>query len=118
MRTISVDSRFVIESVDVGEGGDPSVVACWPRCYRGRHLSVTVTAATATYELLDGPPLTIAHHGSPVELAERSVALAIPLIEATPAPTQPSGRSPARRATAQPVPTCTPGRAGTAASGR
>src|SRR3546814_20762431 len=25
-------------------------------CYRGRHLSVTVTAASATYELLDGPP--------------------------------------------------------------
>ena len=86
-------------------------------CYRGRHLSVTVTAATATYELLDGPPLTITHHGSPVELAARSVALSIPLIEATPAPTQPSGRSPARRTAAQPVPTRTPGRAGRPASG-
>ena len=71
-------------------------------CYRGRHLSVTVTAASATYELLDGQPLTITHHGSPFELGEPGVALAIPAIVTTPTPTQPPGRAPARR-TAQPV---------------
>lgn len=87
-------------------------------CWRGRHLSITVTADSATYELLDGPPLTMTHHGAPVELGERSVALAIPPIAPTPTPTQPPGRSPARRVTAQPFPARAPGRDGRPASGR
>lgn len=66
-------------------------------CYRGRHLSVTVTAASATYELLRGATITISHHGSPVELGGAPVSLAIPPIE-VPAPAeQPRGRAPVRR---------------------
>ena len=67
--------------------------------YRGRRLSVRADAASATYELLDGPPITITHHGAPAELGSAPVELAIPSIEATPPPSQPFGRSPTRRTT-------------------
>ncbi len=36
--------------------------------YRGRRLRVTVAGATARYELLDGEPLTVEHHGERVAL--------------------------------------------------
>jgi alpha,alpha-trehalose phosphorylase len=67
-------------------------------CYRSQHLSVTVNASSATYELLGGAPITITHHGSPVELGEAPVSLAIPPIEVPPPAHQPRGRAPARRA--------------------
>ena len=70
-------------------------------CYRGRRLSVTATAASATYELLEGAPVTITHHGAAFNLAgPRPVELAIPPIDAGPPPTQPAGRSPTRRSAA------------------
>jgi len=66
-------------------------------CYRARCLSVAVTASSATYELLDGAPITITHHGAPVDLGDAPVELPIPPIEAIAPATQPPGRSPARR---------------------
>jgi len=66
-------------------------------CYRARCLSVAVTASSATYELLDGAPITITHHGAPVDLGGAPVELPIPPIEAIAPATQPPGRSPARR---------------------
>ena len=66
-------------------------------CYRGRCLSVTATAASATYELLDGAPITITHHGVPITLAGPPVERAIPPIDAGLPPSQPPGRSPTRR---------------------
>ena len=67
--------------------------------YRSRRIRVRVTATTAAYELLDGPPITITHHGAPFELGNAPIELAIPPIEAMTPPTQPLGRSPAERLT-------------------
>jgi len=66
-------------------------------CYRGRCLSVTATATTATYELVGGPPITITHHGAPFDLGETPVELPILPVEATAPPSAPWGRAPARR---------------------
>jgi alpha,alpha-trehalose phosphorylase len=66
--------------------------------YRGRRILVEVTKAHATYSLLDGEPLQVAHHGQPLTLtAGRGVERAIPAAEERPAPRQPPGREPARR---------------------
>ncbi|MBI2710353.1 MAG: glycoside hydrolase family 65 protein [Actinobacteria bacterium] len=69
--------------------------------YRGRRISVAVTDSVATYELLSGPPLTVMHHGEPVELRDGPVERPVPPISAPPAPTQPAGRAPARRSPAR-----------------
>jgi alpha,alpha-trehalose phosphorylase len=66
--------------------------------FRGRRLKVDVRRAEAVYTSLDGPPLTISHHGEPVEISEGSPAtLAVPPVVSRPAPKQPRGRAPARR---------------------
>ncbi len=66
---------------------------------RGRRLRVEVTAAAATYTLLDGDPLHITHHGRPITVSAGTPAVApIPALPAPgPTPTQPPGREPARR---------------------
>jgi alpha,alpha-trehalose phosphorylase len=67
--------------------------------FRGRRLKVDVTKREATYTLLDGPPLRIGHHGKAV-----TVSTTEPVTEAIvpgterPAPSQPRGRQPTRRA--------------------
>ncbi|MDQ6614649.1 MAG: family 65 glycosyl hydrolase [Actinomycetota bacterium] len=63
-----------------------------------RRLAVDVTAATATYTLLHGEPLPIAHHGQPitVSLSDPIVRPIPPPATETPTPTQPSGREPVR----------------------
>jgi alpha,alpha-trehalose phosphorylase len=66
--------------------------------YRGRRLEVNVNKKHATYTLLDGEPLTVEHHGKPVELAAGSPASEpIPEIAERPRPSQPKGREPMRR---------------------
>jgi alpha,alpha-trehalose phosphorylase len=66
--------------------------------FRGRRLKVEVTRKTATYTLLDGPPLEISHHGKAITIsAKKPVTDAIPPVVARPAPGQPPGRAPARR---------------------
>jgi alpha,alpha-trehalose phosphorylase len=65
---------------------------------RGRRLAVDIRAATATYTLLDGDPIRIAHHGQSITLSPNvPIARPIPAAAAAPpAPTQPPGREPVR----------------------
>jgi alpha,alpha-trehalose phosphorylase len=67
--------------------------------FRGRRVEVDVTRDAATYTLLDGPPLAIAHNGEPLEIQPwQAVTLGIPAPPERPTPRQPPGRTPARRA--------------------
>jgi len=67
--------------------------------FRGRRLKVDVRKRDATYTLLDGEPLEVGHFGKPI-----TVSSAAPLTEpipphvGRPAPGQPPGREPIRRA--------------------
>ena len=65
--------------------------------YRGRRLRVTVERREATYELLEGPGLRVAHHGVEFLLEGHPVAHPLPALVPGPEPTQPAGREPARR---------------------
>jgi alpha,alpha-trehalose phosphorylase len=65
--------------------------------YRGRMIRVTVNGREAIYDLVDGEPLTIFHHGEPVELIDKPAERKIPPIEAGPRPQQPPGREPITR---------------------
>ena len=40
--------------------------------YRGRKLRVTITSGHAKYELLDGEPLPVVHHGKEFELGKKA----------------------------------------------
>jgi alpha,alpha-trehalose phosphorylase len=66
--------------------------------FRGRRLRVDVRARSARYELVDGEPLTVLHHGEEVELEQgRTVERRIAPIDPGPPPRQPPGREPRRR---------------------
>ncbi|AEV81458.1 glycosyl hydrolase [Actinoplanes sp. SE50] len=72
--------------------------------WRGLRLRVNVTASEVTYSLRNGggsARLTLLHHGKEIEVTQvRPVTMAIPAPgPAGPAPTQPAGRAPVRRAT-------------------
>jgi alpha,alpha-trehalose phosphorylase len=63
--------------------------------YRGRRLRVMVTPAHARYELLDGDPIVLVHHGEEFKLGAQQVAEhPIPAVRAGPRPEQPPGRAP------------------------
>jgi alpha,alpha-trehalose phosphorylase len=62
--------------------------------YRGRRLRVTVTLAHARYELLDGDPIAMIHHGEEFKLGEQAAEHPIPAVQAGPRPEQPPGRAP------------------------
>jgi len=66
--------------------------------YRGRKLRVTISAERAKYELIDGEPLTLTHHGKEFTLGKRPASHDIPPVKAGPAPEQPPGRTPYGRA--------------------
>jgi alpha,alpha-trehalose phosphorylase len=66
--------------------------------YRGRKLKVTVTAGRAKYELIDGDPLLLTHHGKQFNLGAKAVEHHIPAVHAGPRPEQPPGRTPYSRA--------------------
>ncbi len=70
--------------------------------FRGRRLLVDVRHDQASYALLDGEPLEIAHHGqrATIERDQPSV-IAIPPASARERPSQPPGREPARRHSAR-----------------
>jgi alpha,alpha-trehalose phosphorylase len=70
--------------------------------YRGRRLSVTIQPDGATYELLDGDPITVFHHGNRLDLHDRTVEAAIPPLGATPEIAQPPGRAPLHRQRSHP----------------
>jgi alpha,alpha-trehalose phosphorylase len=66
--------------------------------FRGSRLRVTATKAEATYTVLSGPPLELAHHGTELTVtAGEPVSQPIPPCPDRPAPSQPSGRAPLRR---------------------
>jgi alpha,alpha-trehalose phosphorylase len=65
--------------------------------YRGRRLLVDIQPEKATYEILDGSPLEIWHHGESVPLETGPTARSIPFLEPSPPPTQPAGRQPVVR---------------------
>jgi alpha,alpha-trehalose phosphorylase len=60
---------------------------------------VDVSKRDAAYSLLDGPPLDIRHHGTAITVStEAPVVERIPPCVERPAPRQPPGREPIRRA--------------------
>ena len=65
--------------------------------YRARQLAVTLTQDCVTYELLDGKPLALLHHGSVVKLGDEPIELAIPGERSPARAHQPRGREPAAR---------------------
>jgi len=66
--------------------------------FRGRRLKVEVRKPEATYTLVEGEQLEIAHHGGPLTLSTgRPVKRDIPPAAERPAPSQPPGREPRRR---------------------
>jgi len=65
---------------------------------RGSLLKVEVIADRATYEILNGSPVELAHYGEVVTVvAGDPIALELPPVRQWPAPTQPPGRAPAHR---------------------
>jgi alpha,alpha-trehalose phosphorylase len=66
--------------------------------FRGRRLMVDVTRGNATYTLLDGRPLQVAHYGKTITVSKKApVTETIPPVVERPAPSQPPGREPVRR---------------------
>jgi alpha,alpha-trehalose phosphorylase len=78
--------------------------------YQGRRLLVEVTPEEARYELLDGKPLEVSHHGEPITVAKGSpLARELPPTPRRPTPSQPPGREPIEPdMPAQPAPTQPP----------
>ncbi|HKV60222.1 MAG TPA: glycoside hydrolase family 65 protein [Ktedonobacteraceae bacterium] len=61
-------------------------------------LRVEVTAKEATYQLVEGSPLKVLHHGDEITVSkDEALTRPIPHIKAGPRPTQPPGRAPAPR---------------------
>ncbi len=65
--------------------------------FQGRKLCVTVRPGEAQYELLDGDPVALVHHGTQFELATDPVKHPIPDIKPAPRPSQPPNRAPYKR---------------------
>jgi alpha,alpha-trehalose phosphorylase len=66
--------------------------------FRGRTLLVEVNHERARYSILRGDPLELTHHGETITVSpDEPQALAIPVLPARPAPSQPPGRVPAKR---------------------
>ncbi|MER7834865.1 glycosyl hydrolase family 65 protein [Streptomyces sp. NPDC096040] len=66
---------------------------------RGSRLRVEIGADKATYSLLDGPPLTLHHHGEPLTVSTDGPAVrAVPPVRPGPTPQQPPHRAPTRPA--------------------
>jgi alpha,alpha-trehalose phosphorylase len=66
---------------------------------RGSQIHIDIRANTATYSLLSGDPVQLAHHGSPFTLNSFPVTRPIPEPPSTPPVRQPYGRAPVRRGT-------------------
>ncbi|MGW0416654.1 glycoside hydrolase family 65 protein [Streptomyces collinus] len=63
--------------------------------HRGRRLRVEIGADKTTYTLLDGPPLTVHHHGEPLRVSTDEPAVrAMPPVPFRPTPEQPPHRAP------------------------
>jgi alpha,alpha-trehalose phosphorylase len=62
--------------------------------YRGRRLCISISPSRTRYELLDGDPLPLLHHGEELLLEDKAVERDVPEIAVGPAPRQPMGREP------------------------
>ena len=71
--------------------------------YRGRKLRVTITPGRARYELLDGEPITVVHHGKEFQLGKRPNEHDIPKVKVGPRPAQPARRAPDSRSMSRSV---------------
>ena len=65
--------------------------------YRQRCVVVSANHEQATYELIDGEPLTVWHHGEEVTVSREPVSRPLPEVPKLPRPSQPPGRAPAHR---------------------
>jgi alpha,alpha-trehalose phosphorylase len=66
--------------------------------YRESRFAVEIDQDGASYTLLEGPSLTVRHHGEEVALTKGAAGRRpIPALEPREAPTQPKGRAPRRR---------------------
>jgi alpha,alpha-trehalose phosphorylase len=66
--------------------------------YRGRRLRVDVRPTGARYELVEGEPLEIVHHGERLTVAPGAPETRdVPPLVRRPLPQQPPGRTPPRR---------------------
>ncbi|WP_406634700.1 glycoside hydrolase family 65 protein [Amycolatopsis sp. WGS_07] len=65
--------------------------------FRETRFQVSIRHGAATYQVLNGPPLDLIHHGERFTVTEEPVELPIPKLDPGPAPTQPLGRAPVRR---------------------
>jgi alpha,alpha-trehalose phosphorylase len=76
--------------------------------FRGRRLKVDVRKEHASYVLIDGEPLEIAHHGEALTIVHGvRMIRPVPPAPARPAPSQPPGREPSRRGLDASTPTDT-----------
>jgi alpha,alpha-trehalose phosphorylase len=76
--------------------------------FRGRRLRVEVAKESASYMLVDGDPLEIAHHGQTITIVKgEPVTYAVPRPPVRPVPSQPAGREPRRRGIEAPLATDT-----------
>jgi alpha,alpha-trehalose phosphorylase len=64
---------------------------------RDSKIVVAIDGDRATYRLLTGEPIELAHHGQGFLLAENPVTLPVPKIPHRTPPPQPKGREPYRR---------------------
>ena len=65
--------------------------------YRDSRFAVEIGQGEATYTLLEGPELTVTHHGADVPITTMPTSREIPPAPDRPAPVQPAGRAPRRR---------------------
>ncbi|MGB3442674.1 MAG: glycosyl hydrolase family 65 protein [Actinophytocola sp.] len=71
--------------------------------YRESRFAVEIGQDSASYELLEGPSLTVGHHGEGVPLVLGAVERRpIPALSSRKAPSQPHGRAPRKRAVPPP----------------
>ncbi len=68
--------------------------------YRGRKLNVTIQGSRVRYQLMEGDPLQVSHHGEEFELGHKVVDRHVPPVKAGPRPEQPPGRPPYSRSSA------------------
>jgi alpha,alpha-trehalose phosphorylase len=62
--------------------------------YRGRRLCIAISHHRVRYELLDGDPLPLSHHGEELLLEDKPVERDVPQVTPRPSPHQPAGRAP------------------------
>ncbi|HXV91843.1 MAG TPA: glycosyl hydrolase family 65 protein, partial [Pseudonocardia sp.] len=65
--------------------------------WQGRQLRVQITQDDAEYQLVDGPPMRLRHHGEPIALADAPVRCPVPEPPLVEPIEQPYGRAPRAR---------------------